>query len=87
MADETTGNTAETIFVALRKPPETVAGQHAIDPMREIAMNSIAANVVGRETAKTEIHPLAAIVVFCSVGLVAALVMASLGFDLGAGFL
>jgi hypothetical protein len=54
--------------------------------MREIAMNTIAANVLGRETAKTEIHPLASIVLFCSIGLVAGLLMASLGFDLNAGF-
>ena len=49
-------------------------------------MNMVAANVLVREAAKTEIHPLALVVLFCSGGLLAALLMASLGLDLGAGF-
>jgi hypothetical protein len=51
-------------------------------------MNAIVANVLAREAAKTQTdpHPLTSIVLFCGVGLVAALTMASVGFDLGTGF-
>jgi hypothetical protein len=51
-------------------------------------MNAIVANVLAREAAKTQTdpHPLTLIVLFCGVGLLAALTMASMGFDLGTGF-
>ena len=51
-------------------------------------MNAIVAGVLAREAAKaqTEPHPLTLIALLCGVGLVAALTMACLGFDLGAGF-
>lgn len=51
-------------------------------------MNAIVAGVLAREAAKvqTEPHPLTLIALFCGVGLVAALTMASMGLDLGAAF-
>jgi hypothetical protein len=51
-------------------------------------MNSIVANILEREAAasRTEAKPFSAVLLFCGMGLVAALGMASLGFDLGAGF-
>jgi hypothetical protein len=51
-------------------------------------MNAIVADVLAREAAKsqTTAHPLVLIALFCGVGLVATLTMASLGFDLGATF-
>jgi hypothetical protein len=51
-------------------------------------MNSIVANILKRKAAasRTETKPFNVVVLFCGVGLVGALVMASLGFDLGAGF-
>jgi hypothetical protein len=62
--------------------------QVAVDLNEEVAMNAIVADVLAREAAKaqSEPHPLTLIVVLCGVGLVAALTMASIGFDLGAGF-
>jgi hypothetical protein len=54
----------------------------------EVAMNAIVADVLAREAAKAQAnpHPLTLITLFCGVGLVAALTMVCLGFDLGAGF-
>ena len=54
----------------------------------EVAMNAIVAGVLAREAAKaqTEPHPLTLIALLCGVGSVAALTMASMGFDLGARF-
>jgi hypothetical protein len=51
-------------------------------------MNATVANVLMREASKarTDTHPLALIALFCGVGLAASLAMASLGFDLSAGF-
>ena len=51
-------------------------------------MNAIVADVLAREAAKTQSssHPLTLIALFCGVGLVAALTMACMGFDLGTGF-
>jgi hypothetical protein len=51
-------------------------------------MNAIVADVLAREAAKAQAnpHPLTLITLFCGVGLVAALTMVCLGFDLGAGF-
>jgi len=51
-------------------------------------MNAIVAGVLTREAAKTQAtpHPLTLIALFCGVGLVASLVMASMGFDLGTSF-
>jgi hypothetical protein len=59
-----------------------------LDFNEEVAMNAIVANVLAREAAKTQAvpHPLTLIVLFCGVGLVVALTMASMGFDLGTGF-
>jgi hypothetical protein len=50
-------------------------------------MNAIVANVLMREAVKAQVgeHPLG-IVLFCGIGLLASLCMASLGFDIGAGF-
>jgi hypothetical protein len=54
----------------------------------EVAMNALVANVLVREASKarTDIHPLALIALFCGAGLLASLAMVSLGFDLSAGF-
>jgi hypothetical protein len=54
----------------------------------EVAMNAIVANVIAREAAKTQAtpQPLTLIALFCGAGLIAALPMASMGFDLGVGF-
>lgn len=51
-------------------------------------MNAIVADVLAREAAKvqTEPHPLILIALLCGAGLMTALTMASIGFDLGAGF-
>jgi len=51
-------------------------------------MNAIVADVLAREAAKaqSEMHPFTLIALLSGVGLVAALTMASIGFDLGAGF-
>ena len=51
-------------------------------------MNAIVADVLAREAAKaqSEPQPLTLIALVSGVGLVAALTMASIGFDLGAGF-
>ena len=51
-------------------------------------MDAIVAGVLTREAAKTQAtpHPLTLIALFCSVGLVASLAIASMGFDLGSGF-
>ncbi len=51
-------------------------------------MNTIVANVLMREAAKaqTDAHPFKVIALFCSVGLLASLCMASLGFDVSGGF-
>jgi hypothetical protein len=52
-------------------------------------MNTIVANILMREAAASRIEtsPLALIMSFCGVGLVAALGFAFLGLDLGAGLL
>jgi hypothetical protein len=72
----------------VRKTPETAIEQDALDLNEEVAMNAIVANVLAREAAKaqSEPHPLTLIALLSGVGLVAALTMASIGFDLGAGF-
>jgi hypothetical protein len=51
-------------------------------------MNTIVANILRREAAasRTQTQPLALIMSFCGVGLVAALGLVCLGFDLGASF-
>jgi hypothetical protein len=51
-------------------------------------MNAIVAGVLTRQAAKTQAtpHPLTLIALFCGIGLVASLAMASMGFDLGTGF-
>jgi hypothetical protein len=75
-------------FLALRKPPETPLKHDSGDLNEEVGMNAIVAAVVAREAAKVETkpHPLTLIVLFCGVGLLAALTMVSMGFDLGTGF-
>jgi hypothetical protein len=82
------GNACETIFLVSRKPLETMADQHGASLNEEVGMNALVANVVVREASKarTDTHPLALIALFCGVGLLANLVMVSLGFDPSAGF-
>ena len=51
-------------------------------------MNTIVANVLMREAAKAETKgagPFVAVVLFCSLGLLASLCMSSLGFDVSGG--
>jgi hypothetical protein len=78
----------ETIFRCPRRQAETNVGyQGGIKAGEEGAMNAIVANVLMREAAKAQVgvHPLG-VVLFCGIGLLASLCMASLGFDIGAGF-
>ena len=51
-------------------------------------MNTIVANVLKHEAAKAETHahPFKIVAIFCGLGLVASLCMASFGFDIGTGF-
>jgi hypothetical protein len=51
-------------------------------------MNAIVAGVLAREAARaqTDPHPLVLLAVFCGLGLVVAITMAAIGFDLGASF-
>ena len=51
-------------------------------------MNAIVAGVLTREAAKTQAipPPLTLVALFCGVGLVASLAIASMGFDLGTAF-
>ena len=51
-------------------------------------MNAIVAGVLAREAekAQTEFHSFTLIALFCVVGLVASLALASIGFDLGTSF-
>jgi hypothetical protein len=60
----------------------------ANQPDEEVAMNTIVANVLMHEAAKAETksHPLKIIALFCGVGLVVSLWMASFGFDMSPGF-
>jgi hypothetical protein len=75
-------------FLSPRKTLETAIGQRGVDLNEEVAMNAIVAGVLTREAAKTQAipHPLTLIALFCGVGLVASLAMASMGFDLGTAF-
>jgi hypothetical protein len=52
-------------------------------------MNTIVASVRlrGAEKAQTEARPFKIVALFCCVGLLASLCVASLSFDVGAGFL
>jgi hypothetical protein len=58
------------------------------NPDEEVAMNAIVANVLMREAAKaqTGASPLKTVALFCSVGLLVSLCMASLGFEIATGF-
>jgi hypothetical protein len=82
------GNADEVVFLALRNTPETAVTQGARGFNKEVAMNAIVAGVLAREAAKTQAnpHPLTLIALFCGVGLVASLIMVSMGFDLGTEF-
>jgi hypothetical protein len=55
--------------------------------MREIAMNTIVANVLMHEAAKAEsgARPFAVVMLFSGLGLVASLYLASLGWDISGG--
>jgi hypothetical protein len=75
-------------FLCSRKTPETTIRQGGVNLNEEVAMNAIVAGVLTREAAKAQatFHPLTLIALFCGVGLVASLALASIGFDLGASF-
>jgi hypothetical protein len=51
-------------------------------------MNTIVANVLMREAekAQTNTRPFNVVALFCGLGLLTSFCMASLGFDVGAGF-
>jgi hypothetical protein len=55
--------------------------------MREIAMNTIVANVLMHEAAKAESGalPFTVVMLFSGLGLVASLYLASLGWDISGG--
>jgi hypothetical protein len=74
-------------FLCLRKTPETAIGQDAPCLDEEVAMDAIVAGVLAHEATKAQAHPhpLTLIALFCGVGLVSAITMVSMGFDLGAG--
>ena len=82
------GNVDEAVFLPREKLLKRRSSKVVLISVREVAMNSIVANVLAREAAKaqTNPHPLTLIVLFCAVGLLASLTMASMGFDLGTGF-
>ncbi len=82
------GNTGEVVLLAARQTPEMLIKQPGVGFDEEAVMNAIVANVLAREAEKvqTNPHPLTMIALFCGVGLVAALIMVSAGFDLGTGF-
>ena len=86
--DETIPQRLRNRFPALRQTPETAVMQADVDLNEEVAMNAIVAGVLTREAAKTQAipHPLTLVALFCGVGLVASLAMASMGFDLGTAF-
>jgi hypothetical protein len=72
-----------------RHQPETDAQyQSLVQTGWGIAMNTIVANVLMREAAEAQAdaRPLKLIALFCTVGLLASLCMASFGFDIGTGF-
>jgi Na+/H+ antiporter NhaA len=54
----------------------------------EVTMNTIS-NVLTLDTpeANTEIHPVAAVALYCGIGLVASVFLATLGFDFSAGLI
>jgi Na+/H+ antiporter NhaA len=54
----------------------------------EVTMNTIS-NVLTHAIpeANTEIHPVLAVALYCGIGLVASLFLATLGFDLSAGMI
>jgi hypothetical protein len=72
---------AEIAALLFRRLTSKIAG--------EIAMNTIVANVLrrGAEKQKIDARPLRIVPLFCCVGLLASLCMASLGVDVSAGFL
>jgi hypothetical protein len=82
------GNAGEAVFLPCEKLLKRGSSKVESDFNGEVAMNAIVAGVLAREAAKaqTEPHPLTLIALLCGVGLVAALTMASMGFDLGTGF-
>jgi hypothetical protein len=51
-------------------------------------MNTIVANVMKHEAARagSPAHPFKIVAIFCGLGLLASLCMASFGFDIGTGF-
>lgn len=73
-----------TLETTLKRTPGIKVASNDGEP----AMNAIVANVLKREAAKAESNaqPFKIVALFCSVGLLASLCMASLGFDLGTGF-
>jgi hypothetical protein len=75
-------------FPCSRKTPETGVRQGGIALSEEVAMNAIVAGVLTREAAKAQatFHPFTLIALFCVVGLVASVALASIGFDLGTNF-
>jgi hypothetical protein len=82
------GNTGEVVLLAARQTPETLIKQSGAGFDAEAVMNAIVANVLAREAVKvqTNPHPFTLVALFCGVGLVAALILVSAGFDLGTEF-
>jgi hypothetical protein len=77
----------ETIFTASRNIPETNRALDRLNSDEEIGMNMIVENVLMREAAKaqTEARPFKIVALFCGVGLLASLCLASFGLDVSGG--
>jgi hypothetical protein len=82
------GNAGEVFFLVRRKTRETLVKQPSVGFDEDVVMNAIVADVLARETAKaqTNPHPLTLIALFYGLGFAASLIMAAMGFDLGAAF-
>ena len=79
---------AKPLFLPCEKLLKRGSSKVESDFNGEVAMNAIVAEVLAHEAAKAQVnpHPLTLIALFCVVGLVASLALASIGFDLGASF-
>jgi tRNA/tmRNA/rRNA uracil-C5-methylase (TrmA/RlmC/RlmD family) len=85
---ETNFGSQRSHFHRPRRHLETNGGyQVGVETDWEVAVNAIVANVLMHEAAraKTSARPFKIIALFCGVGLLASLCMASMGFDLSAG--
>jgi hypothetical protein len=89
-ADHPVRSSEETVSFPSRHHPETKFAYQGRGPVRirGFAMNTIVANVMKHEAARagSPAHPFKIVAIFCGLGLLASLCMASFGFDIGTGF-